>query len=128
MHEPDENLDRLAHAVIGAAIAVHNELGAGLSEDMYEKALVIELNHRQLCVQRQVIFPVQYRGQPIGTTRIDLIVDGRLIVELKACETLAPIHRSQAITYLRVTGIKLALLINFNGAILKDGIKRIVLS
>jgi GxxExxY protein len=95
---------------------------------MYEDALCHELDLRGIRYQRQVRVPVVYKGKPIGTTRIDLIVEARLVVELKACDSLNSVHRAQVITYLRVTGLQVGLLINFNVAVLKDGIKRVALT
>ena len=125
---PNPANDALSEGVIGAAIEVHRELGPGLTEIMYEDALCHELDLRGIRYARQVPIAVMYKGKGIGTTRIDLIIEDRLVVELKACEALTPIHRAQLITYLRVTEITVGLLINFNVAILKDGIKRVVLS
>ncbi|MGD0769458.1 MAG: GxxExxY protein [Tepidisphaeraceae bacterium] len=126
--EPDEELDRLAHEVIGAAIEVHRILGPGFLESMYEEALCVELKLRGIPFQRQVPVPVSYKGVAIGQSRLDLLVREKLIVEIKTVEALAPIHTAQAISYLKATGHQLAILINFNAAVLKDGIKRIVLS
>jgi len=126
--EPDEELDRLAHEVIGAALEVHRILGPGFLESVYEEALLVELGLRMIPVQRQVPLPLVYKGVEIGQGRLDLLVQGRLIVEIKTVEALAPIHKAQAISYLKATGLQLALLINFNAAVLKDGIKRIVRS
>jgi GxxExxY protein len=127
--EPDAELDGLAHSVIGAAIEVHRRLGPGLDESLYENALAVEFRMRGIGFSRQEVVPVIYRGEAIeaiGEKRLDMIIEGKLIVELKAVDQLAPIHKAQAITYLKITGHKLALLINFNSAILKDGIKRAV--
>jgi len=126
--EPDQELDRLAHEVIGAAIEVHRQLGPGLPESVYEEALCIELTLRGMPFVRQPIVAVSYKGRPVGESRLDLLVGGCLIVELKAVEALAPIHSAQVISYLRMTSHRLGLLINFNISMLKDGIKRIVLS
>jgi GxxExxY protein len=126
--EPDRELDRLAHEVIGAAIEVHRILGPGFLESMYEEALCVELKLRGIPFQRQVPVPVSYKGVAIGQSRLDLLVREKLIVEIKTVEALAPIHTAQAISYLKATGHQLAILINFNAAVLKDGIKRIVLS
>ena len=126
--EPDEELDRLAREVIGAAIEVHRILGPGFLESMYEEALCVELKLRGIPFQRQVPVPVSYKGVAIGQSRLDLLVREKLIVEIKTVEALAPIHTAQAISYLKATGHQLAILINFNAAVLKDGIKRIVLS
>ena len=126
--EPDQELDGLAHEVIGAAIEVHRQLGPGLLESVYEEALCIELTLRGIPFVRQSTFAVSYKGRPVGETRLDLFVGGSLIVELKAIEALAPIHSAQVISYLRITGHRLGLVINFNVSLLRDGIKRIVLS
>lgn len=126
--EPGENLDRLARSVIGAAIEVHRHLGPGLQENLYAPALEIELALRGIPFQSEVILPVMYKGHPLGTRRIDLLVDKSLIVELKSVEALSPIHTAQLISYLRLTGKQLGLLINFNVSLLKDGLKRVVLS
>ena len=124
--EPDRELDELAHAVIGAAIEVHKRLGAGLDEAFYENAMCIELRHRGIPFLKQVVVGLQYRGESIGERRVDLIVGGRLVVELKAVEALAPIYSAQLRTYLKITRNKLGLLINFNVGMLKDGLKRII--
>jgi len=123
-----EEWDDLSGRDIGAAIEVHRELGPGLTEIMYEEALCHEFDLRGIRYARQVPIDVSYKSKPIGSTRLDLVVEGELTVELKACESLGPVHRAQMICYLRVTGHKVGLLINFNVAILKDGIKRVVLS
>jgi GxxExxY protein len=126
--EPDAELDGLASAVIGAAIEVHRLLGPGFLESIYEEALLVELGLRGLTVQRQIPISIHYKGVEIGQSRLDLLVEGRLIVEIKAIDSLAAIHQAQVISYLKATGQKLALLINFNVPILKNGIKRVVLS
>jgi GxxExxY protein len=122
--EPE--LEDLAFAVIGAAIEVHRELGPGLSELHYRKALSHELSLRNIPHACEVPIAITYKGVDIGEGRLDIVVADRLILELKAVERLTEVHRSQAITYLCVTKNKLALLINFNVAILKDGIKRVI--
>ena len=126
--EPPEEIDRLAYLVIGAAIEVHRVLGPGHAEGIYEEAVCIELSLRGVPFERQVRFDVLYKGEPIGEGRIDLVIGGELVVELKAIDSLAPVHTSQLIGYLRATGKKLGLLINFNVAVLRDGIKRIIVS
>jgi GxxExxY protein len=120
--------DELTERVIGAAIEVHRVLGPGLTEIMYEEALCHEFDLRGIPYQKQVSVDVFYKGKKIGQTRIDLLVENRLIVELKACDGLNQIHRAQCICYLRATRLQLALLVNFNVAVLKDGLKRIILS
>jgi GxxExxY protein len=125
--DPKEEADRWSNAVIGAAIAVHKALGPGFLEGVYEEALCIELERRNIPFRRQVSFDVNYADTKVGEGRIDLIIGGCLIIELKAIDGFAPIHTAQAISYLRATGLRLALLINFNVPVLKDGIKRIIL-
>jgi GxxExxY protein len=122
----DERTEKLAEVVIGAAIEVHRHLGPGLPEMSYRKALSHELDLRQVPHLCEVPFPIVYKGQPVGEGRMDMLVDGLLIVELKAIESLSPVHRAQVITYLRVTKLKLALLINFNVLLLKDGVQRVI--
>jgi GxxExxY protein len=124
--EPDPELDALAKVVIGAAIEVHKHYGPGLDEDIYQRAMEIELNLRGVRFVRQAFVEIEYKGQPVGTRRVDLIVGGRLIVELKAVESLSALHKAQVLTYLRITSMKLGLLINFNTILLKDGIKRVI--
>ncbi len=118
----------MAHAVIGAAIEVHSVLGPGFFESVYEEALCVELGLRDIPFARQEVVAVDYKGHPVGEGRLDLLVDGCLIVEIKAVDAFAPIHLAQVISYLKTTGWQLGLLINFNVPILKDGIKRIVVS
>jgi GxxExxY protein len=125
---PETQSDPLTEKVIGALIEVHRELGPGLSEIMYEEAVCHEFDLRGILYARQVSLPVIYKGKAIGEGRLDLVVEGKVILELKACEVLTPVHRAQLITYLRVTGLKVGLLVNFNVSILKDGIKRVILT
>jgi len=124
--EPGEELDRLAHDVIGAAIEVHRQLGPGFLEAVYEEALCIELLQRGIPFLRQPNIAVNYKGIAVGEGRIDLLINGILIVELKAVEALASIHAVQLRSYLKATGLRLGLLINFNTQILKQGIKRVI--
>jgi GxxExxY protein len=126
--EPSADLDRLAHSVIGAAIEVHRLLGPGFLEAVYEEALCIELRLRGIPFARQVVVALDYKGQAVGEGRLDLLIDGSLIIELKAVDMLLPIHSAQLLSYLKMTGHPLGLLINFNVPILKYGIKRTVLS
>ena len=126
--EPDNELNDLAQRVIGAGIEVHRHLGPGLTEPLYESAFKLELNLRGIPFDYQVWINVSYKEHPLGKRRIDLIVDDRLIVELKSVDKLAPIHSAQLISYLRLSGCHLGLLMNFNVALLKDGVKRVVLS
>ena len=124
--EPEEVLDGLAHEVIGAAIEVHRHMGPGLPETSYRQALSHELDLRQIRHASEVPFPILYKGKVVGEGRIDILVEDVLVVELKAVETLNPVHRAQVVTYLRATRLKLGLLINFNVVLLKDGIKRVI--
>src|SRR5574337_1997226 len=101
MAEPDKQLDQLAHAVIGAAIEVHRTLGPGFLESVYEDALCFELELRHIHYERQHIIAVNYKGRHVGEGRIDILVENRLIVELKAVEELAPVHTAQVISYLK---------------------------
>jgi GxxExxY protein len=127
-NEPSDELDELVYAVNGAALEVHRRLGPGFLESVYEESLCIELGLRGIPFVRQMPVAVNYKGYPVGEARLDLLVDGRLVVELKAVDVLLPIHHAQVISYLRATGCRLGLPINFNVALLKTGIKRIILS
>ena len=122
----DEQTERLAENVIGAAIEVHKELGPGLTEIAYHKALSHELDLRGIPRQCEVPVEIYYKGKLVGTGRIDILVAERLVVEVKAVEALNPTHRAQTITYLQVKKLQLGLLINFNVVILKDGLKRVI--
>ena len=118
--------DLLTELVIGCAIEVHKHLGPGLLESSYEGCLLKELQLRGVDVLRQVELPISYKGLDLGVGyRLDIIVPGALIIELKAVDKLAPIHTAQLLTYLKLSGIKTGLLINFNTARLVDGIKRV---
>ncbi|HEY6558701.1 MAG TPA: GxxExxY protein [Polyangiaceae bacterium] len=99
--EPTEHLDRLARAVVDSALEVHKVLGPGFLESIYEEALASELSRRAIPFERQVPVIVHYKGQPVGEARADLLVHRALIVELKAVETLAPIHVAQVLSYLK---------------------------
>ncbi len=119
-------IDRLTGEVIGAAIEVHRSLGPGLLESAYEECLCRELDLRKIAYERQKALPVEYKGVRLDCGyRLDVVVAGRLIVELKAVESLLPIHKAQLLTYLKLTGTKTGLIINFNVSALKDGIQRI---
>jgi len=120
-------MNRLTGAVIGAAIEVHRELGGpGLVEEIYEAALCRELEIRNIKIQRQVAVPVVYKGYPIKKAHfLDLLVDDRLILELKATEKHSEVFEAQLLTYLRLTGLQLGLIINFGERHIRDGIRRI---
>jgi GxxExxY protein len=119
---------RVTDAVIASAIEVHRELGPGLLESIYEAAMNIELRLRGLNVERQVEVPMLYKGESLGSSyRVDLLVERDLVVELKAVDRLAPVHTAQLLTYLRLLKVPTGLLINFNQAQLRQGIKRVAL-
>jgi len=123
----EERLNELTEVIIGAAMAVHSELGPGLLESAYEACLAHELKDRGLGVERQKTLPLKYRDVELECGyRLDLLVDGRVIVEVKAIDALAPIHATQLLSYLRLSGCRVGLLLNFNVARLRDGIQRVV--
>jgi len=124
--EPDLELDELASRVIGAAIEVHRRLGPGLEESMYHNAMMREFTLRNIPFDYEFPIDVEYKGVVIGNRRLDLLVGGRLVVELKAVEQLSSLHKAQVLTYLKITNLTLGLLINFNTILLKDGIRRII--
>ena len=124
--EPDPALDDLVRRVIDALFAVHSKLGPGLPESHYENALRIEFLRRGVPFVRQPLVAVVYEGESVGECRLDFIVDHRLVVEVKAVERIDPVHRAQVLTYLRITNCRLGLLVNFNVALMKQGIKRII--
>jgi len=128
MVETSAPRDPLTEKVIGLAIAVHRELGPGLLESAYEECLCYELKDRGIAFTRQVPLAVNYKGVRLDCGyRIDLIVDRTLLLEIKAVEKLLPIHDAQILTYLRLSRIRVGLLMNFNTVVLRDGIRRIVL-
>ena len=128
MIEPEKSVDELARGVIGAAIEVHRHLGPGFLESIYEEALCLELMRAGLAVERQKEIGVIYKDQVIGKHRLDLLVGGRLVVELKTVAELAGIHKAQVISYLKTMRLSLGLLVNFNVSVLKDGVQRVVYS
>jgi len=120
-------VNHLTNQIIGAAIRVHRELGPGLLESTYAACLNMELRTRKLRVESQVALPVVYHGLRLDVGyRIDMLVEERVVVEIKAVESLAPIHRAQVLTYLKLRLCPVGLLLNFNVPVLKDGIVRIV--
>lgn len=118
--------DPLTGRIIGAAMNVHSAFGAGLLESVYQNALCLELKAQGIRFQAQQAIDFTYRDQPVGHLIADVVVEGRIILELKSVEKLEPIHTAQLITYLKATGMKTGLLINFNVRHLRHGIKRIV--
>ena len=125
--EPTER-DPLTETVIGAAIEVHKTLGPGLLESVYEECLSYELAKLGLSVERQVALPVKYKDVELDAGfRADLIVENRLIIELKAVEKIIALHERQLLTYMKLANFKIGLLLNFNTYLMKDGIQRMIL-
>jgi len=119
--------NELTHTIIGAAIRVHQECGPGLLESVYIECLIFELRDRGLAADVGVRVPLTYRGRRLSTHyELDLRIEGRVIIEVKSVAALAPIHTAQLVTYLKLTGCPVGLLINFNVPVLKQGVKRIV--
>jgi GxxExxY protein len=123
--EDDPVLNRITNVIIGAAIAVHKELGPGYDERTYENALAIEFGVRGIRYERQHPVTIFCRGQPVGERRLDFLVEGLVVLELKAVDQMTGLFTSQVISYLKASGKGLALLMNFNVRKLTDGIKRI---
>jgi GxxExxY protein len=119
-------LDEASHRIIGAAIEVHRILGPGLLESVYEKALIHELRLRGMEVRQQLPVPVQYKDLKIDGQRLDLLVEPGVVVELKSVDRIVSIHEAQLLSYLKSTGLRLGLLVNFHSGILKKGIRRLV--
>jgi len=123
----DEQRDWITEAVIGAAIEVHRSLGPGLMESAYAACLAQELRLRGVGIEQEVPIPIDYKGVHVDCGyRIDLLVEREVVVELKAVRRIEPIHQAQLLTYLRCTRKRLGLLINFNGPVLSDGVRRLV--
>jgi GxxExxY protein len=122
-----DELNLISSKIIGGCIAVHKELGPGLLESVYEICLAKELIANGFIVQRQVFLPVIYKEEKLDLDfRIDLLVNDEIVVELKAIEAILPVHEAQLLTYLKLSDKRLGLLINFNQAVLRDGIKRMI--
>ena len=122
-----EEINRITEKIIGAAIEVHRELGPGLLESAYETCLSFELAERGLNVDRQKPLPLVYKGARLDAGyRLDLLVEDKVIVEIKSVDQLDPIHQAQIISYLKLSGCVVGLLINFNVQVLKNGIKRVI--
>ena len=118
----------LSEQIIGAAIEVHRHLGPGLLESAYHRCLVHELGLRGLSLETEVSLGIDYKGIRLASGyRLDIVVENKVVVEVKAVEGLAPIHQAQLLTYLRLGGYQLGLLVNFNVSVLREGIKRLVL-
>lgn len=119
--------NKITERIIKCAIEVHRQLGPGLLESVYEDALTIECELEGLRVARQVKIPVQYKGRAIGEYRLDLLIEDLVVVEIKSVERYDPVFEAQILTYLKITGKKVGLLINFNTRLVKDGIRRFIL-
>ncbi len=122
-----ERINALTKRIIGCAIEVHRQLGPGLLESIYESALCVELELAGLQFQRQVPVSVPYKTQIIGDLRLDLLVENLVVVEIKSVERIESVFEAQVLTYLKVSGKKVGLLINFNSRLLKTGIQRFIL-
>jgi GxxExxY protein len=121
------DVELVASAAVDASLAVHRALGPGLLESAYRDCLAIELGSRGHQVERELVFPITYRGHSVDRAfRADLLVDGKLLIELKAVESLLPVHRVQLNTYLRLLHLPLGVLVNFNVPLLKDGVHRVL--
>ena len=123
---PDD-LEDLVQRTIGACIAVHTELGPGLLEGIYSRAIAAELKSLDITYELERSIPVSYRGSVIGHHRLDLFVEEQIVLEIKAVDRLLPLHVAQTISYLKVGKARIGLLMNFNAEILKHGLRRIVL-
>jgi len=120
-----KNFNELTEAIIGAAMEVHRALGRGLLESIYEMCLCRELSIRGIPFERQVLIPVEYKGVKLDCGyRADIVVDGTILLEIKAIDSLLPIHDAQLLSYLKLGGWKIGLLINFNVELLKNGLRR----
>ena len=126
MADPLEHVDdKLTRLIIGAAIEVHRHLGPGLTEPAYERALTIELTRIGTSFVRQLSVPVLFRGHVVGTYRADLVVENRVVVEIKSVEKLAGVHQAQLLAYMRVLRMPTGLLLNFYGEVLRTGVRRL---
>ncbi len=122
----DVNINQLTHSVIGAALEVHKILGPGYLESVYERALAVELQLRNIPFENQILIKLEYKRSAVGEHRLDFIVQNIVVVELKSIDTFAQIHTAQMISYLKASKCKVGLLINFNVPILKHGIRRLI--
>ena len=121
------DINQLSSQIIGAAIEVHKEVGPGLLESAYEECLCHELSIRGIVFERQRPLPVKYKDRQLECGyRLDIVVENQVILELKSCEKIEPIHKAQLLTYLKLSGMHLGLLLNFNVPLMRDGIVRIV--
>lgn len=121
------NENQLSKVIVDCAMTVHKRLGPGLLESAYEECLTYELSNRGLFVERQKMLAIQYDELVVENAyRMDIVVENKVVIELKAVQQLSELHAAQLLTYLRLSGLKLGLLINFNTTLLKDGLKRVI--
>lgn len=123
---PDD-LETLIHDTIGCCIAVHRALGPGLLETIYSRAICLELSAAGIAFEREKTYAVMYRGELLCEQRLDFVVGGEIVLEIKSVEHLVPLHHSQLLNYMRVAHLRVGLLMNFNVVVLRDGLKRKVL-
>jgi len=122
------NFDSVSRDVIGCSLEVHRHRGPGLLESVYEQCLAYELTAKRIAFERQIVMPLQYKDISVDCGyRMDFLVEGTVVVELKSIDQVLPVHEAQILTYMRLSGTKVGLLINFNSRLLRDGIKRFVL-
>lgn len=121
------DLNAVTEKIIGCAIEVHRNLGPGLLESVYEKAMCYEIGVQGIRFQNQVQVPIVHKGSNLGEHRIDMVLEDAVIVEFKAVDRMEPVFKAQILSYMRLTNMKLGLLINFNVPYLRDGIQRIIL-
>ena len=122
-----KEVEELVHTTIGCCLTVHRALGPGLFETIYSRAVALELRENGISFEREKPYPVLYRGELLCEQRLDFVVEGQIVLELKAIERLASVHHAQLLTYLRVSRLRVGLLMNFNVAVLRDGLVRKVL-
>lgn len=128
MDDAVANLNALTERIIGAAITVHRALGPGLLESVYQRCLALELKALGVSAVTEVYIPVTFRGETIENAyKIDIVAEGSVVVELKAVEKILPVHEAQLLTYLRLSKLRVGLLLNFNAPVMKDGITRRIL-
>ena len=125
-HLPGD-LEEFVTRVIGCCITVHRALGPGLLENIYSRAICLELSAADIPFERELQIPVAYRDEFLCVQRLDIVVAGQLVLEIKSVERLAPVHHAQLLSYLRIAKLHIGLLVNFNVPVLQDGLKRIVL-
>jgi GxxExxY protein len=122
-----DEINRITERIIGAAIEIHRELGPGLLESAYEQCLIWELEDAGMHVDRQVLVPITYKGREVlDAFRLDLLIEKQVLVELKSIDDFAPVHTAQVLTYLKLTGLKLGLILNFKVDVMRKGIRRVV--